>query len=139
MFEQWQYEIGENTAASDFITQNCKISTGTIKRLSVYFPFGVEYLARCRVLLGSSPLLPRSKAGYITSNGTAIDTGDIVEPTKGNEPKLVWELWNLDDTYHHTLTLSCAWVSEEEAEVQKRLMRESNVYLKMMADCLLRL
>ena len=71
--------------------------------------------------------------------GRTTYTGDIVEPTKGNEPKLVWELWNLDDTYHHTLTLSCAWVSQEEAEVQKQLMRESNVYLKMMADSLLRL
>ena len=139
MFEQWQYEIGENTAASDFITQECKISPGTIKRMYVYFPYGVEYLARCRVLLGAKPILPRSKAGYITSNGLPVDTGEITEPTKGNEPTLKWELWNLDDLYHHTLTLSCAWVSEEEAEVQKRLMRESNVYLKMMADSLLRL
>lgn len=139
MFEQWHYTIPANTSADDFITVELKISIGVIKRLMVYFPYGCEFLARCRVLLGAKPLLPRSRAGYVTGNGSLIDVGEITEPTKGNNPELVWELWNLDETYNHTLTLTCSWVSEEEAEVQKELLTQSNVYLKYIADSLSRL
>lgn len=110
MFEQWQQTVSANTAEADLTRAELKISSGYITRISVYFPFGVEHLARCRVLLGSKPLLPRSKAGYATGNGVLVDTGDIREPTKGNNPVLTWELWNLDDTYTHELTLNVTWL-----------------------------
>jgi len=111
VFEQWQYNITADTAEADLKRVRLKISSGYITKVSVYFPFGCEHLARCRVFLGLSPLLPRSSKGDIRGNGVLIDTGDIQEPTKGQTPTLTWELWNLDETFAHELTLNVTWLS----------------------------
>ena len=133
MFEQWQSTITANTTEANPVRRECKISQGVLKKVAVYFPFGVEYYARCRVLLGQKPLLPRSSSGYVTANGVLVDTGEIMERVREDLPVLAWEVWNLDDTNNHTLTLSATWVTKEEADVVREIMEQSNRYLEALA------
>lgn len=111
MFDQWHYTIPANTAETSKKTVYLSISTGIVTKVGVYFPFGCENLARCRVFLGNRPILPRSSRRYMHGNGVLIDTGDIKEPTRGQRLKIRWELWNIDDTFPHEITLNMTWLA----------------------------
>jgi len=136
MFEQWQYTITALTAEADLVRRELAISKGILKRLDVLFPFGCEFYARCRVFVGSKPILPRSSKGYATGNGMPVSTGDIFESMLEDIPTLIWELWNLDEIYPHTLTLSATWIAEEEQEAIKKELAKQTSYLKEIADAL---
>lgn len=112
MFDQWQNDITSPTAETDEDIQKVHISKGVITQVTIYFPFGCENLARCRLSLGAKPLMPRRSKGYINGNGVLVDTGDIREPTRGQNPVLLWHCWNIDETYDHELTLSVTWRSK---------------------------
>lgn len=111
MFDEWSYTIPANTAETNRIIQNLPISTGVITKVTLYFPFGCENLAYCRVFMGNRPILPRSSRRVMKGNGVLIDTGDIRESTLGQRPRIRWELWNLDETFTHELTLNITWLS----------------------------
>jgi len=136
MFEQWQYTITALTAEADLVRRELAVSKGILKRLDVLFPFGCEFYARSRVFIGSKPILPRSSKGYATGNGFPVSTGDIFESMLDDIPILTWEVWNEDEKYDHTLTLSATWIAEEEQEALKAELRKQTSYLKEIADAL---
>ena len=122
MFDSWEYQIAANTSEANRVTHPCKISPGIIRDVRVFFPLGCNGLARCRVFKGQAPIAPQSSGSYITGDGLDVGATDIYEPTEGNMPELTWEIWNVDDTYAHTLTLKAAWVTEEELMVERGLL-----------------
>jgi len=58
--------------------------------------------------------MPRSPGHYVAADDMAIVLSQVNEKIKGNLPLLRWELWNIDDTYPHTLWLGAEWISEDE-------------------------
>ena len=136
MFEQWHYTIPLGTAEADRVSVECPISKGVITRLVLQPMFGNENYGRCRVMVGAKIIAPRSSGGYITGNGFPVDSGPMEEPTKGNIPKLVWELWNLDETYNHEWIMSCTWIESDRPDELAEQMRKSNEYLKALVESL---
>jgi len=124
--DRWEYTIPANTAEADAIKIECPISMGTLTRLSVYFPPGNYDLGRCRVRLGEKPIAPRSPSNYLTSNGHMIVLEDMEELISENRSVLVWELWNLDETWPHTPWMTAEWYGHDEpyAKTTTRLISE---------------
>jgi len=114
VFDRWEYTIPKETAETALIVQQCRISPGTLTGLWLFFPAGCHGLARSRVLLGLKPIMPRSAGNCVAADDMAIVLSQVNEPIKGNLPFLRWELWNVDDTYPHTLWLGAEWISEDE-------------------------
>lgn len=114
MQDRWEHEIGRRTEFGERERVKCKISPGTLKSLMVYFPPGCENLARCRVLLGEKPVMPRSASNYIAADGMAVEADELDEPIREDLPVLNWEVWNEDQTYGHTIWLAAEWISEDE-------------------------
>ena len=130
MFEQWEYTIDENTLEVDREKETCKISIGILTDLFVFFPAGCHGLARCRVFLGEKPVAPRSAKLFIAGDDGPIDVRGLVEPIRPNLPVLNWELWNLDQTYPHTLWLGATWTPLEESELASIEKQLKNLNLK---------
>lgn len=59
-------------------------------------------------------MAPRSPKHFLATDGFPLVFDNVNEPIKGNEPKLYWHLWNLDDTYPHTPWLAAEWISSDE-------------------------
>jgi len=64
----------------------------------------------------------------------AIVMQNVYETIKGNRPVLDWVLWNVDDTYPHTLWLGAEWISEDEPIALKtyRLTKDMVSILRAM-------
>jgi len=114
IFDRWEYTVPANTAEDSAIKVECKISSGLLRGVGVDFPYGCNYLARCRVFLGEKPVLPRSSGSYLAANGRITEARYLNEKVRQDLPVLKWFVWNLDDTFPHTLVLEAEWQSEEE-------------------------
>ena len=122
MFDFWEYTVLKNTAESDAISVECPISPGIVTMAKVYFPLGVAGVAKARVYIGAQPLVPRSSGSYVTGDGAYVGPDNVFEPTEGNLPVLVWEVWNESTKYPHTLQLLATWVTEEEMAADRGLL-----------------
>lgn len=119
MFDRWEYTIAANTAEASAEKVECKITKGYLTDLIVYFPPGCVGLAKCRVLLGQKPVLPRTAANFVAADGMPVEAHNLWEEIDPNLPELNWQLWNEDETYSHTLWLAAQWLSPREMH-QKR-------------------
>lgn len=114
MQDRWEYTIPANTAEADKVKVECKISPGTLKDLDIYFPAGCQDLARCRIFLGEKNIAPRSGGSHISGEDTLIPFHGINERVREDLSVLNWFVWNLDDTFDHTIWLSAVWTEEDE-------------------------
>lgn len=126
MIDRWQQTIPANTAENGALIVKCPISPGILTKLIVYFPAGCQGLARCRVLLGEKPVAPRSPKFYLAGEDMPIVLDNVNESINENVPELKWVVWNVDDTYPHTLWLLAEWISEDEPVAMKsyRLLKD---------------
>lgn len=122
MFDSWETTVPKNTAEANRAILECPISPGILRDVRVYFPLGCVGLAKARVALGEAPILPRSKGNHVSGDGLDVGATDIYEPTEGNLPVLIWEVWNDDAANDHTLQLKAAWVTEEEMATEQALL-----------------
>lgn len=132
MHDRWEHKIPANTSHEDRLTVECPISPGTLTRLCVYFPPGNYDLGRCRIRLGEKPIAPRAPGHYLTSNGHMIILEDMEENITENRSVLVWELWNLDETWPHTPWMTAEWVGVDEpyAKTTAMSIRDLVKYLR---------
>ena len=138
MFDAWDYTIPASTSEANRIRVSCPISLGLLVELDVDFPSGCFGLARCRVFLGEKPVFPRSSSSHIKGDNNTVRSEYIAERVKGNLPRLTWEVWNLDVTYSHMLTLKAHWITEEELETQISLLNGMLARLDLIARALYR-
>jgi len=122
MFDFWEYTVPKNTAETALIRRECKISPGILTDIRVYFPLGVNSVAKARVYIGEKPVLPRSAKSYVTGDGADVGAIDIFEPITGNRPILNWDVWNTSTKNDHTLQLKATWVTEEEMAADRALL-----------------
>jgi len=114
MQDRWEYTIPANTAEEEAIRVECKVTPGTLKSMAIYFPSGCQNLARCRVFVGERPVVPRSSKHYIAGDDGLISFMYLNDPIVDDMPVLNWDVWNLDDTYDHTIWVSAEWMSADE-------------------------
>lgn len=131
MFDRWEYTIPANTAEADAIRVECKVSPGVLKSLIVYFPAGCHGLARCRIFIGERPVAPRSAKNFIAAEDMAVSMMYLEERIREDLPVLNWDVWNIDDTYDHTIWMSAEWTSAEEP-YEKTTARSLRDFVSMM-------
>lgn len=132
MFEQFEYTIPANTSLANRAKQELKISIGILTDLFIFFPAGCHGLARCRVFLGEKPVAPRTPSSYVAGDDGPVNVNSLLEPIKPNLPVLNWELWNLDDTYTHTLWLGATWTPLTESELKQILLELKTMNLNLL-------
>lgn len=120
MNDRWEQTIPANTSEANKARVECKLSVGVLTKIMVYFPAGCQGLARCRVFLGAKPVAPRSPGSYLAGEDGAIVLEQMNEFISENRPILDWQLWNVDETYPHTLWMLAEWISEDEP-VEERI------------------
>jgi len=114
VYDRWEYTIPANTAEADAIRVPCPVTKGFLRSLTVYFPPGCHNLARCRVAVGLRPIAPRSPSNYIAADDMGVRIQYLNEPIWEDIPVLNWDVWNLDESYPHTIWMSAEWLSEEK-------------------------
>ena len=132
MFEQWEQLIDKDKGEDELNRVECKISMGVLTDLFVFFPAGCHGLARCRVFLGMKPVAPRSPKLFLAGDDGPINVRGLVEPIRPNLPVLNWELWNLDETYTHTLWLGATWTPLEESELEQMIEQLKSLNLNIL-------
>ncbi len=93
--------IPANTAVTAPLRYVIAIDIGTIKTISVHFPYGCAGLVGVRVLYASWQIWPISLNEWLIGNDLILTYScDYVVET---EPKdVIIEAYNLDDTFDHT-------------------------------------
>ncbi len=135
MYDRWEYTIPADTAEADAIRVRCPVTKGFLRSLVIYFPAGCHNLARCRVFAGERPVAPRSGANYIAAEGMAVHIQYLNEPIWEDLPVLNWEVWNVDDTYDHTIWMSAEWLSEEKP-YEMMLVHQMKEFIELMRNVL---
>jgi len=129
VFEQWEYTIDEDTSEASLEKIECKITIGILTDLVVFFPAGCHKLARCRIYLGEKPVAPRSPKLYLAGDDGPIEIHGLLEPIRPNLPVLNWHVWNIDETYKHSLSLRATWTPLEESELEQMIDQLKNLNL----------
>lgn len=114
MHDRWEYTIPANTAEADAIRVKCGVSPGTLRSLIIFMPRGCQNLARCRVFIGERPVAPRSMKNFIACEGYALELRHLDEPIQEDLPVLNWDVWNIDETWPHTIWMSAEWTTAPE-------------------------
>lgn len=104
MFFAFEDTVPANTTRASSRKTTLKLAKGIAHRVDIHFPIGCSGLVHCVVYIGSHQLWPYNPSGYFTADGETISFPEWIEFTK-QETKVVWETWNEDDTYDHTLIL----------------------------------
>lgn len=94
----------QNTPQDTPVITQIPIVAGTITRILIFFPPGVNALAHLSILWGLYQLFPSNEQADFAGGDVLIDwPEDIVINT---EPlQLTAQTWNADDTYPHTITV----------------------------------
>lgn len=133
MYDRWEYTIPADTAEADAKVVRCPITKGFLRSLVVFFPAGCQNRARCRVNAGERPVAPRSPSNYIAADGMAVRIQYLNEPIQDDIPVLNWHVWNVDETYPHTIWMSAEWLSEEKP-YEMKLVTQMEEFLALMRD-----
>ncbi|OGR93598.1 MAG: hypothetical protein A2V88_00435 [Elusimicrobia bacterium RBG_16_66_12] len=104
-----------NTAASAPVEVAARLNKGVITQVGVQIPQGCMGLARAQVWRGGHQLWPTTPGAYFKGDGAVIEWPEDYELT--DEPlSLTLRVWNIDDTYNHTLTFRFSTITLQAAE-----------------------
>lgn len=93
-----------NTAKSAPLVTQIPIVAGTINRLLIFFPPGVNALAHIKLLYGLAQIFPSNEQGDFAGGDVLIDWNEDVE-IPSDPTVLTAVTWNDDNTYAHTITV----------------------------------
>ena len=104
-----------NTAASAPVEVAARLNKGVVTQVGVQIPQGCMGLARAQVWRGGHQLWPTTPGAYFKGDGAIIEWPEDYELR--DEPlSLTLRVWNIDDTYAHTLTFRFATITLQAAE-----------------------
>jgi len=124
-----------NTADKPVIVR-CKLTTGIIRHVSIYFPRGCNYVVRVQIHTDALQLLPSNQDGYYTGNDYAVECSCYF-PTDvfGNE--LIIRAWSRNARYPHTICVYIDLVEPAEYEVllaPKYLYNATKLLVELLRD-----
>ena len=104
-----------NTSAAAPTEVLARLNKGVITQVGVQIPNGCMGLARAQVWRADHQLWPTTPGAYFKGDGAVIQWPEDYE--LADEPlSLRLRVWNLDDTYAHTLTFRFATITLQAAE-----------------------
>jgi len=104
-----------NTTALLPVEVPARLNKGVITQVSVQIPQGCMGLARAQVWRGGHQLWPTTPGAYFKGDGAIIEWPEDYE--LADEPlSLTIRVWNIDDTYNHTLTFRFSTITLQAAE-----------------------
>jgi hypothetical protein len=107
-----------NTAASAPTEVLARLNKGLVTQVQVQIPPGAVGLARGQVWRGNSQIWPSNPGGYFKGDDLVLTWDE--DYTLADEPlTLRLRVWNIDDTYPHTLTFRFALLGLAEAEERR--------------------
>ena len=131
MFYDFAITIAADTAESDAVTQNLKLTKGVLHRFEVQFPAGCAGLAHIRFEQGAAHLFPTDPEGNFATDDFTIAFDDKVELVTA--PFTIQAIaWNLDDTYPHTITVRIGILEGETAILLMRVIKGLVNFLKLV-------
>lgn len=80
------------------------IIQGTITRLIIFFPPGVNALAHLKLLWGNYQLFPSNQQGDFAGGDVLLDWDEDIA-IDAAPLQITAQTWNDDDTYDHTITV----------------------------------
>jgi len=114
--------IPASTSFNNAIEQPLKLCPGILVQAIINIPYGVQFLARFQILDGLLNVLPGTEGEYYTGEGPA-EAPPIWHPLTKEPFELTWKLWNIDDTYEHTIVMKLI-VLPDEIATNVKAMRE---------------
>lgn len=121
-----------NTPASAPTEVLARLNKGLVTQVQVQIPSGAVGLARGQVWRGNSQIWPSNPGGYFKGDDLVLTWDE--DYTLADEPlTLRLRVWNVDDTYPHTLTFRFALLGLAQAEEA----RAAPGLLKRLADAIL--
>jgi len=121
-----------NTAASSPTEVLARLNKGLVTQVQVQIPSGAVGLACGQIWRGNSQIWPSNPGGYFKGDDLVLTWDE--DYTLADEPlTLRLRVWNLDDTYAHTLTFRFALLGLAQAEEA----RAGPSLLKRLADAIL--
>jgi len=116
LFYEWHETIPPNTTKRWRGRREVYPGGEVLQRVEVMFPDGCAGLARCQLYQGSFQIGPTNPGGDCRGNGFPVSV-DLSYDMEANQAAWYWYLWNLDDTYDHTLTLRMVTCLRESLKV----------------------
>ncbi len=104
-----------NTPATAPTEVTAQLNKGAVTQVGVQIPSGCMGLARAQIWRGASQIWPSSPEEYFKGDGDVITWPE--DYLLADEPLFfTLRVWNLDDTYDHTITFRFAHLDLESAE-----------------------
>jgi len=97
-----QITIPANTSRINQTSNDLKVSTGVIHRISIVFPAGCAGLAKVALFDGGHPIAPSTNGQYFSGDDRVVDFPEFYEITTGTRTITI-KTYNLDDTHNHTI------------------------------------
>jgi hypothetical protein len=123
---EFEITVPANTSYSDRLDEELKLDKGIITQATCYFPLGCMHLARFKCFHSQYQLAPFNREGYVSGEGTEVLFLKNYELLQ-RPYSLRIELWNVDDTYDHTLTFRIlvepSWLAIPQLQQSKLLSR----------------
>jgi hypothetical protein len=112
MYYDYAIKITHGTTEAAPLTQELHVTQGIIHRVEVSFPYGCAGLAHCQIRHREQTFLPTNPEGSFAADGYVIPIDEYFALTV--EPyTLKAVLWNLDDTYDHTITIRVGILAQD--------------------------
>lgn len=103
MFFAFPITVPINTTRADPIRTRFPVALGTVIQVDVQFPRGVSGLAGSRALFHEGQLWPSNTGEYYVSDDETITWTEEIELAE-DPLELVFESFNRDDAFPHTIT-----------------------------------
>ena len=102
MIFNFEFAVPANTPASSPKRQTFEVCYGLIYRIEIQFPPGCAGLAYQRILDGGHQVYPSNQGEFFHLDGMVVAFDDVL--LKAVDPfELIFEGYNLDDTWPHTI------------------------------------
>ena len=130
MFFDYSVTIPFSTTQAAWLEQDLKLSAGVIHHVEVGFPWGCAGLVYVTLWHMDHQLWPLNPGGAFNSDDEVIAWDDRFELTSPYN-WLRARLWNLDDTFDHTIELRFGILPAEEIAVGSTIDKLLNVFKKV--------
>jgi len=131
MFYEHDITIPPDTQPENLYSQTLRLTKGIIKRVDLVFPSGCAGLVGVRIVKHSFQVIPLNYPKWIETDGETVNIQTEIDLT--DEPyELVFQGYNLDDTYQHTIRVRVLMEAASLPFRQKTAEQESKQLLQSL-------
>jgi len=102
MFFEYDITIPANTSIETYISEILRLSRGIISRVDLNFPSGCAGLVGVRLFKDNLQVIPSNYPKWIETDGETIPIASSIDLSI-NPYELIFQGYNLDDTFDHTI------------------------------------